>query len=590
MRATARCSSFLVSAIALLMAACGGGGGGAGGGGGGGGAPSTGLTVSTTSVEISADAGVSSNPTATFNITVSNPPAAGVYIGGRFTNNGIEDVTLQASSATDAAITIIFKDPSILGPGVYDDSLQLGICTDSTCQTLQNGTQHTITVKYTVTGTPPPPASVSASTNVVNVQEVPFIPHAPSASVDLIFQRVQPSEVSATTVYTDNGLSNAYVIPDGSGGLHIQMYFKASSALGIGTYDDTVTVTLCKFSACPTGLNGSPVVITTHYTVSSTVAGPNGYTIRQVTASATDVAWDAVSGNIYLSTPSTAPANANSVVALDPVSGGLVSSAFAGSDPSFEAVSDDGQFLYVGFGGSNTVQRLKLPGLTPDITLPMGSYPSGLLFAGEIQVFPGQPHSVVVARSPVGGYPYGYDVAIFDDAVQRPNALHRDDAYIASTQFGATPGVLYGGDGVISTMAIDSSGVSLTGSANFSLGYGVARIHFESGVLYTDRGLAIEPVTSTLLGTYAMAGGEFGEAAVPDSGLNRIFILVFNGFGFFVRSYDLSTYTPIAEVPLTGVAFPYNQPLRIIRWGADGLALPTGDGRVLLITGPFVKP
>jgi len=36
--------------------------------------------------------------------------------------------------------------------------------------------------------------------------------------------------------------------------------------------------------------------------------------------------------------------------------------------------------------------------------------------------------------------------------------------------------------------------------------------------------------------------------------------------------------------------FPINQHLRLIRWGEDGLALPTGDGRVLLINGPFVKP
>jgi hypothetical protein len=143
---------------------------------------------------------------------------------------------------------------------------------------------------------------------------------------------------------------------------------------------------------------------------------------------------------------------------------------------------------------------------------------------------------------------------------------------------------------VITTMAVDANGLTLAGSADFSLGYGPARVRYEEGILYTDRGLAINPVDSTLVGTYPMTAGEFGQGVAPDSGLNRVFILMRSAGHYLVRSYELQSFTPVAEVPLTGIDFQPNQPLRIIRFGEEGLAIPTGDGRVLLITGPFVGP
>ncbi len=597
MRTVSQCSIVLASAFALLVAGCGGGGGGGGGTNGGGivGTQSPGLTVSTTSLATSADAGTSTTPTANFNITVSNPPTAGVYIGGQFTQNGIASIDLQPTTQTDGTVVITFKDPSILGPGVYDDTVQVGICTDSTCNAVRSETQHSVAVKYTVTGTKPPPATVSASTNVVNVQAVLFDPTAPSAAVDLIIQGIQPSSVNTTTDYTTDGVAYAGTSLTGSGGFQVQIAFDAPGRLAPGTHDDTITISLCPANSCPVGLAGSPIIITTHYTVSSTVTGTNGYTIRVVTAPAYDIAWDDVSGNIYLSSPSSAPTHPNSVVALDPVSGALGLSGLAGTDPTFEAISGDGQFLYVGLQGSNTIQRLKLPSLAKDITLPMGSNPSGPLFAGEIEVLPGQPNTVAVARSATAGYSDGYDVTLFDDATPRANALHRTDVPMSSIQWGATSDTLYGvgfstfSIGTLTTMGVDGTGVKLVASDNLSRVFN-GRIHFDAGVLYTDIGLAIDAASRSELGAYLIAGGEGSFGALPDSNLNRIFFVMSGANGSFLRSYDLSTYTAIAELPLFGVGFPPNRPTRIVRWGADGLAIPTADGRVLLITGPFVKP
>jgi hypothetical protein len=577
-------------AVVQLLTGCGGGGG--GGGSGGNGSSGPGLTVSTTSVQVTADAGTPSNPTGTFTITVSNAPSSGVSIGGDFTQNAILSVDLTQTSDTTATVNIHFQNPSIIGPGTYNDTLTLGICTDDNCTALISGTRRDISVRYTVTGQRPPQPTVIASRTFVSVEAPPFLATSPSETVTLTVQGASTSNIQMNWTQTNVGLLFVSVIPVGNDGYEISLNFRSSAELGVGTFNDTVTITLCQFNFCPIGLDGSPVVINTQYRVSETVSGPNGYTIRQVAATASDIVWDAVGGNIYLTTPSSAPTDPNSVVALDPVTRTLGTAVFAGSDPTFPAVSNDGQFLYVGFSGSNTIKRFLLPGLQEDIVLPLGNYPSGPLFAGEIQVFPGQPHSVAVSRSANEGFPGGYDVAIFDDAVARPNALHSDTVAIPSIQFGATPDVLYGGDGYITTMSIDANGVNLISTVNFTQSFGAARIHFDSGVLYTQRGQAIDPVAGTLIGTFDIDthAGHFGLAAAPDSDVSRIFFLVSTGFRYEIRSYDLTTFAPIATIRLDSVQFPFNRPLRIIRWGPDGLALPTGDGRILLITGPFVRP
>lgn len=575
-----------VIALVLLLASCGGGDD-DGEGGGGSGDPR--LAVSTNRVEMSADAGSPGFPTTSFTLTITNPPKDGVSIGGTYTQNGIESIGLEGTSATTGTVTIVFKNPSVIGADVYEDVIQLGICADEECSGPVSGTVRTVDVVYTVTGTPPPQPSVTASRTLVTVQSAPFIATSPQETVTLTLEGVDPSNVQINTESTSNGLAVAYSTQNDAGGFDINLLFTSSEHVGLGTHVDTVTVSLCQYNACPTPLDGSPIVITTRYEVGETIGGENGYTIRQVMASAKDVVWDRIGERLYLSSPSSAPENPNSVVELDPVTGELGATAFAGSDPTFGAVSDDGQYLYMGFSGSNTIRRFELPGLEPDITVPLGNYPSGPLFAGDIQVFPGQPGSIAVARSANQGFPGGYDVAVYDDDVQRPDVMRSDDFPTASIQFGATPDVIYSGDGVIATIDVDPNGLSLVSSVDYSLGYGLARIHFDSGVLYTDRGQAIEPVTGTLLGTYAMEPGDFGMAAAPDAELNRIFFLV-NGVHYLVRSYDLTTFAPIAEIPLSSVDFPINQPLRIVRWGEDGLAIPTNDGRVLLINGPFVKP
>ena len=64
------------------------------------------------------------------------------------------------------------------------------------------------------------------------------------------------------------------------------------------------------------------------------------------------------------------------------------------------AISDDAKYLYVGLDGKGTVQRLLLPGLTPDISIPLGSDPNlGAYHALDLQVAPGAPKTIAYRKA-----------------------------------------------------------------------------------------------------------------------------------------------------------------------------------------------
>ena len=160
----------LVLVAIFSLTACGGGGGGGdtststGTGGTGGSTTPASLSVSPTQLSVNANGDTSSIPTGAVTITVSNPSPTGTYIGATYTKNAITGLSFVASG-NQGTLTVTFKDPSVIGPGQYSDSIQIYICTDSTCDSTQSGSQVTVQVTYTVTLD----ATVSLSANPTTV-------------------------------------------------------------------------------------------------------------------------------------------------------------------------------------------------------------------------------------------------------------------------------------------------------------------------------------------------------------------------------------------------------------------------------------
>ncbi len=333
-----------------------------------------------------------------------------------------------------------------------------------------------------------------------------------------------------------------------------------------------------------------------------------------VDVTANSLAWDAVNQKLYLSLPSANGVGGNTVQALDPVTGTLGASGYAGSEPDLLAVSANSKYVYVGLDGASSVQRLVLPGLTQDINIPLGSDQyDGPYYAGDLQAAPMADGTVAVVRNVRGISPAEEGgVAIYDDGTARPNALC---GFIQigceSGLFGALYDSIQWNDDASQMFAVNNedTGFDFYTVPVSSSGFGLAKdygglaggfgsnIHFDpvSGYVYDDDGAVINPSTATLAGTLNASG-----LVVPDGKLGVVFVLgqsldTYGSGTYTLESFDMKHYTPIASMTISNVV---GIPTHMVRWGTNGLAFTTTEpsylssqsaAQVYLVSGSFVS-
>ncbi len=319
------------------------------------------------------------------------------------------------------------------------------------------------------------------------------------------------------------------------------------------------------------------------------------YTPLVVSQLANDMVWDPVNQVIYLSVPSLASANGNTIAVLNPTSGSIQSTQFAGSEPDALAISDDSQFLYAGLDGSSSVQRFTLPSMLPDINylLGAGAYPYGPFFADDLQVAPGLPHTTAVSRGAFNVSPTASGgMEIYDDATARsqvgdaPGDLYDSLQWGSDTQIYAINSEITSFDFYVLT--VTSSGVQLSDDYQNEFSDFHVRLHYDNGThyAYTDDGYVINPANGQHVGQFQASG-----YMVPDSSLNSAFFLgqtpsQAGSTSFTIESFDLTTFAPISEITIANVQ---GNPLRFIRWGASGLAFNDDAGFIYIINSSFVS-
>ncbi|HEX2573333.1 MAG TPA: IPT/TIG domain-containing protein [Polyangia bacterium] len=310
-----------------------------------------------------------------------------------------------------------------------------------------------------------------------------------------------------------------------------------------------------------------------------------------VNLTATDLASDTGSGRLYAAVPASAPSLANTVAALDPVTGSVLYSVPVGNDPGLLALSDNGQFLYVGLRGLPAVRRIDVAARAVDREIALGTGPRGeSLYAGDLEVLPGAPHSIAVARSTrPAGDPTGQHggVVIYDDGTARPvNTLggSLDSDRIA---FADSASLLYGVDNLTTTssrgpaflsMTVNASGVSVTGSAADLIDSFDTDIVFAGGLMFTSTGPILDPVALTRQGTFDITPSDTNKV-VPDVPQGRVYYLQELGGFVWIDTYDLITLARIKTQNLSAIPGPTGS---LVRWGPDGLAYHAGSQIVLL--------
>ena len=319
---------------------------------------------------------------------------------------------------------------------------------------------------------------------------------------------------------------------------------------------------------------------------------PSGTQISVLDLGGNYLAWDAVNAKLYVSVPGVQGDAGDAIAIVDPVAGTVSSTGFF-SDPDRLSVSDGSQYLYVGIDGQDTIDQLSLPSLSLKSSWSLGGQTvfGGPYYALDLRSAPGSPDTTAVTRAQFDVSPSAMGVVIYDDSVPRPTVLQNGFYTYFGLEWGASSSVLYAFDqgqpeGFL-VLNVSSSG------ATFSRGYdGIltpfsTSMHFDkgTGLLYADAGQVIQPSNGSIVSTFNASG-----LAVPDSTLNRVFILGQTAAqqktsNYTIESFDQTAFTPISSLTIENVV---GTPTALVRWGTNGLAFTTRGGNPwdLLVTGP----
>ena len=330
---------------------------------------------------------------------------------------------------------------------------------------------------------------------------------------------------------------------------------------------------------------------------------PSGNGIIGINLASDDVAWDKVGGLLYAAVWDADHQFPNSIVAINPNTGQVVTSQFAGSDPHIVRTTADGAYVYVASSVSDLVTRFELPELTSPQTWPTRTSPSQLPWVPiDLQPAPGASKTIAVALGDYGFPNPGVGgVTIFDNNVPRPNCINGAvDTHcnalslggnVISLQWGSSSSSLYGADLTdFYTFNVDLSGVSLLNNYPQSNRYAYFQpnsyLHFDQGTgkIYNDDTQVINPTNGTVVGTFndlnLGLSNSVSGFAVPDSSLNRIFLLgqtttQLGQTEYTIESFNETTLAPVRSTTISNIE---GTPQAFIRWGNSGLAIATHFG------------
>jgi uncharacterized protein (TIGR03437 family) len=270
---------------------------------------------------------------------------------------------------------------------------------------------------------------------------------------------------------------------------------------------------------------------------------------------------DSVSGRLFASVPDSVPGIGNTIVPIDAATLTPGMPVWIGSRPLISAISDDGQYLYEGFDGSNIVQRLDLQQMVPDFAFPIYStmwFPGSPTCADGLLTFPGQDDTVAVARvfDPTSDTPQGDSVAVYDHGVPRPEVAN---ARVDHIQWDSTGTILYAfddGDPGVELLRFQTAPSGVTFLDNMPVdsalsGAQMQEVRCQGDVCFDAVGDVLDGATQLYLGRCVTSGGR----VLPDLTRSRVWYLTTSQtagdqMSVNVASCDLTTFLPAESLSL----------------------------------------
>ncbi len=308
--------------------------------------------------------------------------------------------------------------------------------------------------------------------------------------------------------------------------------------------------------------------------------------VKSVPVPARFLLWDAASHRIYATVPGSAAnagSRANTLTVINPDTGAIVSSVFIGAEPGRMTLSQSGKYLFVALDGANAIRvyNIAKQAVGPMITLGIG------VTAADLSAVPGYPDSVAVERQNRSGSPSENGTMIFDaDGMSRKNTINGGHSLV----YEPLTNQMYGFENEISSyglrvMSADKDGTVELGYVEGVLIGNVHLVSGQNGLLFSDTGSVVDPITRLKVGQFPGYG--YGSVLAPDTTTGRVFFADEERTGTKISVFDLFTFGPIGTTIIPGKREGAQQ---IIRWGDDGLAFTTPSGQVQIVRTPLVGP
>lgn len=323
--------------------------------------------------------------------------------------------------------------------------------------------------------------------------------------------------------------------------------------------------------------------------LSSPVLALHAQNVQLVNVLANDLAYNAARREIYATVPSVVGfPYGNSVVTIDPTSGAILRSSFAGSEPTRIVVSDDGSRAYVGINGARSFRSWAPATDTFGALLPLVTRFGRPAVAEDLAVAPGQPGIVLVSRDEVGSTASG-DLELYRNDVSQGargtfSLSANQTVFIDGSTLVTYNSASTGFD--LARWAFDSNTLTLLQQATISgliSGFGT-QIEAASGLIYATNGMVVDPRSLSALGTFNTGLSNAGVESV--SAFNATYFLgrAASTGSAVLKFFDNSTFLQLASFDL-GISMGSSSVLDLTYVDNGSLAFLFSDGRMGLISG-----
>lgn len=331
-----------------------------------------------------------------------------------------------------------------------------------------------------------------------------------------------------------------------------------------------------------------------------------------VNVPANSILFDPFSQNLYATVPSTATnLTGNSIVSINPNTTVVGTPIPVGSGPNPMAETTNGNYLFVGLSGSDSLAQFDLIHQTVDATIPLTYTQSGSTSsvpATYLAAIPGTDSSLGINFTNTWG-----NFGIFDISGNTGSFLpNLSGIYAGMSPVFADTTLLYAAENsTFYRYSVNSNGLTLIDSTAVTGLGGQSGPGFTlaDGIVYGGNGGIINPSTTppsqiaTLppVDFYTQGITDYAVTSLPDPSIQKNFLMSENAAGtweYALIRYDLNHYLPENYLIMPASASGVESNWTMLRFGQDGIALLSYDNFgtsppavvLMLLRGPFVTP